>query len=84
MNYEKEIDRAVKGKTLNKKKLRNLKLTLPPYEEQRRIADVLSTLDSKESILISQRAKLELEKGELMRVLLTGKRRVCIDDDSND
>lgn len=84
VNYEKEIDRAVKGKTLNKKKLRNLKLTLPPYEEQRRIADVLSTLDSKESILISQRAKLELEKGELMRVLLTGKRRVCIDDDSND
>ena len=84
VNYEKEIDRAVKGKTLNKKKLRNLKLTLPPYEEQRRIADVLSTLDSKESILISQLAKLQLEKGELMRVLLTGKRRVCIDDDSND
>ena len=84
VNYEKEIDQAVKGKTLNKKKLRNLKLALPPYEEQRRIADVLSALDSKESILISSRAKLELEKGELMRGLLTGKRRVRVDDDSND
>ena len=84
VNYEKEIDQAVKGKTLNKKKLRNLKLALPPYEEQRRIADVLSALDSKESILISSRAKLELEKVELMRVLLTGKRRIRVDDDSND
>ena len=38
-------DRAVKGRTLNKAKLRALKLSLPPLAEQRRIAAILSSVD---------------------------------------
>ncbi len=38
-------DRAVKGRTLNKAKLRALKLSLPPLAEQRRIATILSSMD---------------------------------------
>lgn len=40
-----ETDTAVKGKTLNKTKLRNLSIALPPLHEQRKIAEILSSVD---------------------------------------
>lgn len=38
-------DRAVKGLTLNMRKLRKLRLLLPPLPEQRKIAEILSSVD---------------------------------------
>jgi type I restriction enzyme S subunit len=47
-------DVAIKGATLNKKSLASLPLLLPPLEEQRRITEVLDTLD--DQIQISEQA----------------------------
>jgi len=44
IDLEKEVDNAVKGKTLNKQKLKNLEIPLPPLEEQKRIVAKIDTL----------------------------------------
>ena len=55
-------DTAVKGLTLNKAKLEKLMVHLPPLEEQRRIAEILDTID--EAIQATERiiAKLWSER----------------------
>jgi type I restriction enzyme S subunit len=53
---------------------------LPPLEEQQRIAAVLSTADQEISTLQQNLDALKQEKKALMQQLLTGKRRVKIDD----
>jgi len=82
VNFEKDIDQAVKGKTLNKAKLKQLTLSLPSLLEQQKIAQVLSTTDAEISNLQAQLAKLKLEKKALMQQLLTGQRRVKLDADA--
>lgn len=64
-------DTAVKGITLNKAKLRLLPLPLPPLPEQRRIAEILDTVD--EAIRKTEEiiAKLERMKQGLLHDLLT-------------
>ena len=47
IDLEKEVDNAVKGKTLNKEKIRNLDIPLPPLKEQKRIVSKLDTLFEK-------------------------------------
>ncbi|MDX4060275.1 restriction endonuclease subunit S [Aliarcobacter skirrowii] len=47
IDLEKEVDNAVKGKTLNKEKIKNLDIPLPPLEEQKRIVDKLDNLFAK-------------------------------------
>ncbi|QDZ89047.1 restriction endonuclease subunit S [Shewanella decolorationis] len=53
---------------------------LPPMEEQQKIAAVLSTADQEISALQQKLEALKQEKKALMQQLLTGKRRVKIDD----
>ena len=59
-------DTAVKGSTLNKGKLEKLKVHLPPLEEQRRIAEILDTID--ETIQATERviAKLTVTRVGLL------------------
>jgi type I restriction enzyme S subunit len=44
-NYEDFLDIAVKGKTLNKEKMQSLLVPLPPLPVQRRIAEILGSVD---------------------------------------
>ena len=61
---------------LSKVSLENLKIPLPPFPEQRRIAGILSTVDQKLDLLKKRKEKLARIKKGLMNDLLTGKRRV--------
>ena len=61
---------------INKSEFENIKLAVPPPEEQRKIADILGVWDEaieKQSRLIE---KLELRKRGLMQRLLTGRTRL--------
>ena len=60
----------------------SLKVKIPSFEEQQKIAQVLSTADAEISNLQAQLAKLKLEKKALMQQLLTGQRRVKPDADA--
>jgi len=63
-------------KAITKNTLKSFKIPLPPIEEQKQIAEVLSTVDRKLELLRQRREKLERVKRGLMRDLLTGRRRV--------
>lgn len=56
--------------------LKSLKVLLPPYQEQKKIASILSDADAEISILEKKLFLLKQEKKALMQQLLTGKRRV--------
>lgn len=61
---------------VSKKDFENFKIIVPPFPEQQKIAEILSTWDKaieKQSQLIE---KLELRKKGLMQQLLTGKKRL--------
>lgn len=57
----------------------SLKVSTPSFEEQQRIAAVLSTADQEISALQQTLDALKQEKKALMQQLLTGKRRVVIE-----
>ena len=46
IDYDRLVDRAAKGKTLNKAKLKHLRIPLPPLPEQKRIAKILDATDA--------------------------------------
>ena len=46
IDYDRLVDRAAKGKTLNKSKLKLLPIPLPPLAEQKRIARILDAADA--------------------------------------
>ena len=58
----------------------NLVIGLPSLLEQQKIASVLSNADKEIELLEQQLADLKQEKKALMQQLLTGKRRVKLDD----
>ncbi|WP_444893519.1 restriction endonuclease subunit S [Microbulbifer sp. TRSA001] len=80
VDFDQEIDQAVKGKTLNKAKLKRLKLKLPELEEQQKIAATLSSADQEIETLQQKLDCLKQEKKALMQQLLTGKRRVQVEN----
>ncbi len=59
--------------------VRNLKLPLPPLSEQQKIAEILSTVDSRLEMLRKRKGKIERIKKGLMNDLLTGRKRVKLD-----
>ncbi|MBF7048450.1 restriction endonuclease subunit S [Campylobacter volucris] len=69
-DLEKYVDNAVKGKTLNKQKLKQIKIPLPPLKEQKRIVGILdeSFANIDESIKILEQDLLNLD--ELMQSAL--------------
>jgi len=58
---------------------KKMKLTLPSFEEQRKIAAVLNRADREIELLAQKLDHLKTEKRALMQQLLTGKRRVKVD-----
>jgi type I restriction enzyme S subunit len=65
------VDQAVKGATLNKKKLAKISLPLPQRPEQARIAEVLDTLDEAIHGTALVIDKLERNRQGALRELLT-------------
>lgn len=63
---------------LNAHQLSRTPIPLPPIGEQKKIADILSTLDEKLELDSKRKEKLERIKQGLMNDLLTGKRRVKV------
>ncbi len=63
---------------IHKKHIKNILLPLPPLEEQKQIAEIISTVDRRLELLRQRREKLERVKRGLMKDLLTGRRRVSV------
>ncbi|MFK5936810.1 MAG: restriction endonuclease subunit S [Sulfurimonas sp.] len=63
-------------KNLSLKTIRNTKIPLPPLEEQKQIADILSTADEKLEVLHAKKEKYETLKKGLLQKLLSGEVRV--------
>ncbi|WP_212005895.1 restriction endonuclease subunit S [Chitinophaga sp. HK235] len=59
----------------------NYPIGLPPLHEQRKIVEILGTVDKKLAILNEKKGKTELLKRGLMQQLLTGKIRVKVDEE---
>jgi type I restriction enzyme S subunit len=53
-----------------------IKIPLPPLPEQKKIAEILSTVDRRLELLKQKKERLQRVKKGLMNELLTGKRRV--------
>ena len=66
--------------SINSNDIKTLKLSVPNFEEQQKIATVLSAADDEIATLEKKLACLKDEKKALMQQLLTGKRRVKIDE----
>lgn len=66
---------STRGK-LNQKEMRNIKVPLPPLEEQKKIAGILSKWDRAIELKKAKKEKLERMKKKVMELLLTGKVRI--------
>lgn len=60
--------------------IKAIKIKVPTYIEQQKIATVLTNADKEIELLEQQLADLQQEKKALMQVLLTGKKRVVVDE----
>lgn len=69
-------------KAIRRQEIENLLIPLPPLPEQRKIAEILSTVDKKLELERRRKEKLERIKRGLMNDLLTGKRRVKYENTS--
>tara|TARA_R110002020_G_scaffold303792_1_gene519233 strand:- start:2587 stop:3762 length:1176 start_codon:yes stop_codon:yes gene_type:complete len=67
-------------KSLRLPMFQKMPINLPPIKEQQKIATVLTNADKEIELLEQQLADLQQEKKALMQVLLTGKRRVTLEE----
>jgi len=67
-------------KGINAKILAGLFVPLPPPSEQQKIAEILSSVDKRIETLRKRKERLEKVKRGLMEDLLTGKKRVKLED----
>jgi type I restriction enzyme S subunit len=65
---------------VNSNDIKSLHMTIPHIEEQQKIASVLTNADKEIELLEQQLGDLKQEKKALMQQLLTGKRRVKLDE----
>lgn len=74
------LEKKTHGSTMKHFKRGELKtkISLPPMHEQKRIAEILSTLDERLLLQQTQKAKLETIKKGLMNDLLTGRKMVKV------
>jgi type I restriction enzyme S subunit len=82
--FYKGIENLMTGtgsKRLNPKVFQNLKFPFPNIQEQQKIATVLSAADHEITLNKNQLAALKQQKTALMQQLLTGKKRVQINED---
>ncbi|UZN23415.1 hypothetical protein GM182_06020 [bacterium 3DAC] len=70
-------------KSVTKEQIKSLLLPLPPLPEQKKIAEILSTVDEYIQTLREKKKHLEQVKKGLLNDLITGKRRVKVDAVSN-
>ena len=75
-NYLKNLRAAGAMPAVNFKSLSIIKLPIPPIEEQKQIAEILSTVDKKLENLKEKKQSFEVLKKGLMQKLLTGEVRV--------
>ena len=68
------------SKRLSPKVLLNIRILFPPLKEQQKITSVLSTADREITFLQQKLDMLKQEKKTLMQQLLTGKRRVKVEE----
>ena len=81
LSFETKWERYSQGSTfeaVNSNDIKSLNLSVPSYEEQQKIATVLTNADKEIEFLEQQLADLQQEKKALMQVLLTGKKRVLV------
>lgn len=73
-----------KARRVNPNDLLKIQIPTPPIKEQQKIAAVLSAADKEITTLQQQLERLKQEKKALMQQLLTGKRRVKLDEGETD
>lgn len=79
--FEPKWERFSQGSTfeaVNSNDIKTLQISLPVFQEQQKIASVLTAADKEIELLEAKLAHLKQEKKALMQQLLTGKRRVNI------
>lgn len=78
-HYKDRIIKVSSGSTfleVSRTTMRNFKIPLPPLEEQKQIANILSTADEKLEVLRAKKEKYETLKKGLLQKLLSGEVRV--------
>ena len=74
LSYENKWDKLSQGSTftaVNGSDIKNIKIPLPPLEEQKKIAEILSSVDQKIAFVDNRIEETELLKKGLMQKLLT-------------
>ena len=83
LDFEPKWERLSQGSTfesVNSDDIKSMPVRLPCIKEQQKIASVLLATDTEITTIQSQLDNLKLQKKALMQQLLTGKRRVKVDE----